>query len=116
MPAATCDDTQPWVFTINGECDVFFDWTWDGTSTPPNCAGTVQAVRWANHSQTKTYYAHIQGAMANRINLCKIISPGESGSRGRVAIALLGLRTIDDLRGDFLLDQNPPVAGERVIQ
>lgn len=118
MPALRCDDTQPYVFTVNGECDFSIAWTWDGTSVPPNCAGTVQSITWANRSAA-TYYAHIA---ATRIgNVCVVIPPaGQAGSSGTEAakqkLRQAGLQTLADIQGDLSVSIVPPQPGETVIQ
>lgn len=119
MPATHCDDTQPFAFTTNGECDFFVAWTWDGTTTPPTCNGTVQSISWANRSQASTYYAHIEGTRNGPV--CVVIPPvGEVGSSGSEAqkqrLRAAGLQTLDDIRNGLRVSTDPPQAGETVIQ
>lgn len=97
MPATSCNDAQPVAFTVNGECDFFIDWAWDGTSVPPACNGAVQGIRWANRSATRTYYAHLPATRNGPFT--QPIAPGAAGSvtsRGQLNNA--GLQTMDDVR------------------
>lgn len=119
MPAVRCDDTQPFAFTVNGECDFNVAWTWDGTSTPPTCNGTVKSISWDNRSATTTYNAHIAGTRVG--NVCVVIPPaGQAGSSGTQAqkqrLRAAGLQTLDDIRGDISVNTEPPQPGETVIQ
>jgi hypothetical protein len=119
MPAANCDDTHPYAFTVNGECDFNIGWTWDGASTPPNCQGTVQSITWENRSATTTYNAHVAGTSIGSI--CVIIPPaGQAGSSGTEAnktrLRQAGLQTIADIRGDLSVSTVPPQPGETIIQ
>lgn len=119
MPAANCDDSKPFAFTVNGECDFNIAWTWDGVSVPPGCAGTVKSVSWENRSPATTYNAHITGTRIG--NVCVVIPPaGQAGSSGTEAqkqrLRAAGLQTLDDIRGDLAVNDLPPQPGETVIQ
>jgi hypothetical protein len=97
MPAAACDDSRPYQFTIDGECDFMVDWTWDGSSTPfpGGCQGTIDSISWANRSTSSTYYAHIHGTRVG--DVCKVIPPGADGHRGAAERAARG--GVADARG-----------------
>ena len=122
MPATSCNDSQPFAFTVNGEVDFNIAWTWDGVSVPPpngQCDGTVQSITWQNRSITTTYYAHIAGTRIG--NVVVVISPApQLGSSGTEAnkqkLRQAGLQTLADIRGDLSVSTVPPQPGETVIQ
>lgn len=96
MPAAFCNDTQPYAFTVNGECDFFIDWTHDGVSVPPNCNGSVDSIRWANRSN-RTYYAHLPATRNGPFT--QSIPPGANGSETRRGVLnAAGLQALSDVR------------------
>ena len=114
MPAASCDDTFPMAFALDsGTCEVHIEWTHDGVSVPPTCAGSIDGVSWNNQSATKTYYAHL--GSTKRGKSCRVIAPGDVGNERRKGVlSNLGLTAISDL-ADFWLNEIPPAGDETVF-
>jgi hypothetical protein len=59
MPATVC--TNPITFDLSKDdqrCQFLVELIWNGTTTPPNCDGTVSRVSW-NNTGDRTWYAHL---------------------------------------------------------
>lgn len=119
MPAANC--TNPVVFDFMHDPDpvtgvarvqLRVELTWDGTSTPPNCDGTVSRI-FGGNSGPNTWYGHLPSAKGGPA--VYRIDPGASGQiTARGTLHNLGLDSRSDVEA-IDLNQVPPQAGERLL-
>lgn len=114
MPAANCTDPVVIDESVdNGRVRVIVQLKWDGTSTPPNCDGTINAIVW-NNTGPNTWYAHFPAATKGPC--CYRVDPGTSGTETRAAVfSAGGLSNRQSIFDNFDVNQNPPAQGERLL-
>jgi hypothetical protein len=118
VPATNCTNPVQFDFSRDNQlCQFLVELTWDGTSTPPNCDGTVSRVVW-NNTGSKTWYAHLPGAKGGPA--VYRIDPGSTGEvTSRATLHAAGLDTRADLYNTGTdgmgLNEIPPQANERLV-